>query len=124
MELPDSEKAFLQRRRRLVRSWRYVGPGLVCLIVALSGWLFVQHPLLANPAYVVAGLHRGSIDKSMIELMAVLLPIVTCLLLFLCLAAVLICFASFSNERKYLGILAREAMNPGQSPGNPPQAQR
>lgn len=107
MKLVDGDKAFLNRRTRYVRSWRYVGPGLVFLIAALAAWLFVRHPLLANPAHVIAELQRGGIDQQTIELMAVLLPFVTGLLVFLCLAGVLLCFASFSTERRYLEIIAR-----------------
>ena len=124
MELLDGESAFLQKRARFVRSWRYVGPGLICVIAALGSWLFGQHPLLANPAHVITELQRGGIDQSTIELMAMLLPIATCLLVFLCLVGVLFSFASFSNERKYLEIIARAAMEPAQTPNNSLQARR
>lgn len=72
MELLDSDRAFLQKRSRFVRSWRYVGPTLTCIIAVIGGWLFVQYPLLANPAHVVAELQNGGIDQKTTELMAAL----------------------------------------------------
>lgn len=124
MKLLDSDRAFLQKRTRFVRSWRYVGPALTCIIAALGGWLFVQHPLLANPAHVVAELQHGGIDQRTTGLMAALLPSAVCLLVFLCLVGVLFSFASFSNERRYLEIIARAEIEPGQTPNNSLQARR
>jgi hypothetical protein len=124
MRLLDGEITFLDKRKRFVRSWRYVGPGLVCLIAALGVWLFVRHPLLANPAHVVAELQRGGLDQKTIEFMAVLLPIAIGLLVFLGFFLVLLGFASFANERKYLEIISRETLDTGQMPGNSLQERR
>ncbi len=118
MELLDGEKGFLAKRIRLVRLWRYVGPVLLCLIASLGVWLYVRHPLLANPAYVVAALQRGGIDQKTIELTAVLFPIVVWLLVLLCFVVVLLIYAGCANERKYLEIITREAVGRGQSPNN------
>lgn len=124
MKLLDSDRAFLQKRTRFVRSWRYVGPALTCIIAVIGGWLFFQYPLLANPAHVVAELQNGGIEQKTTELMAALLPIAVCLLIFLCLVGVLFSFASFSNERKYLEIIARADAKPGQTPNHSLQARR
>lgn len=84
MRLLNDEKAFLEKRGRFVRSWRYVGPSLLFLLAGTGGWLYFRYPLLANPAQVLAQLQRGVINPQTVEFMAVLLPVAIALILFLC----------------------------------------
>ena len=118
MRLLNDEKAFLEKRGRFVRSWRYVGPSLFFLVAGTGGWLYLRYPLLANPAQVVAELQRGGINPQTVEFMAVLLPVTIALILFLCGVFVLFAFASFANERKYLEIITREAEDFSETPSN------
>jgi len=115
MRLDDGEKEFLINRMRFVRLWQYIGPVLICSIAFLGGWLYIRHPLLANPKYVLAKLQQGHIDRKTLELMATILPFITWLLIFLCLVVVLFIYAALSNERKYLAILTREAQDPAKT---------
>ena len=123
MRLLNDEKAFLAKRRRFVRSWRYVGPSLFFLVAGTGGWLYFRYPLLANPAHVAAELQRGGIKPQTVELMAVLLPVAIALILFLCGVLVLLAFASFAKERKYLEIVTREAEDFSETPNNSPTRQ-
>jgi hypothetical protein len=118
MRLLNDEKAFLEKRRRFVRFWRYVGPSLFFLVAGTGGWLYFRYPLLANPAHVVAELQRGGINPQTVEFMAVLLPVAIALILFLCGVFVLLTFASFANERTYLEVITREAEDFSETPSN------
>lgn len=108
MTLLDRDKDFLRKRKFFVRSWRYVGSGLILMVAGVGAWIYLRHPLLANPVYVAAELQRGGIDRKTVELLAVMLPIAIGGVFFLCLMLVLLAFLSFSNERKYLEVIARE----------------
>jgi hypothetical protein len=118
MQLLDGERNFLARRRRFVSSWRYVGISLLLLVAGMGCWLYFQNPLLANPAFVIEQLQRGGIDQRTIELMAVLLPFAIISIVALCAVFVLLAFAAFSNEAKYLAILSREEINVSETPNN------
>lgn len=124
MQLLDGEKKFLERRRRLVRSWRYVGTSLLLLVAIMGCWLFIQNPLLANPVFVVSALNRGEIEQETIELMAVMLPIAVIAVMVVCMAFMMLMFVAFANEAKYLAIIAREAENGGETPDHSPQSRR
>lgn len=108
MQLLRGEQEFLDRRRRFVRSWRYVGISLLFLVAGMGFWLYFKKPLLANPVYVVEELQRGGVDQRTLEFMAALLPVTIVLIVFLCVVFLLLTFAAFSNEAKYLAIISRE----------------
>jgi hypothetical protein len=107
MNLSGDEQAFLHQRRRLLSSWRYVGPLLLIVIVALSVWLVVATPWLANPLYVVTQLQSGKLPQTTIALMAGMLPIAVLAVLLLCTVNVLFAYSAFASERKYLLLLDR-----------------
>lgn len=113
MVLTDEERRFLSRRERLVAAWRFAGPALLALSIGLGAWLFWFRPLLANPFVVTGGLVRGEVAASTVALMAGLLPVVVLTCLVLTVAVVLFAYAAFSNERRYLEILRREARDAG-----------
>ncbi|GMU93159.1 MAG: hypothetical protein AMXMBFR4_22170 [Candidatus Hydrogenedentota bacterium] len=124
MQLLDGERTFLERRRRFARSWRYVGVSLLLLVAGMGCWLYFYHPLLANPVFVARELRRGGIEQKTLELMAAILPIAIIVIVVLCGVFVLLAFAAFSNEVKYLAIISRETQNVGKSPNDSLQARR
>jgi membrane-anchored protein YejM (alkaline phosphatase superfamily) len=101
----ESDRHFLQRRRRLARSWNLVGVALLSVLVATTATLYFRVPLLANPLYVLDLLKDNNLEPASMELMAVILPIV----FLICLGAVAVTvgfgFAMFANERRYLAII-------------------
>ncbi len=107
MTLTERERVFVERRAKLVRSWRVVGTVCLGLVVCLAAWLWVTRPLFINPWAVFAGLRDGSIPGSMITLMAAMLPVVVLACLFVLAVCLLFCFAAFANERKHLEIIRR-----------------
>jgi len=112
MEMNETDRRFLSRRRRLARSWNVVGAALLVLLAATTATVYFRVPLLANPLYVVNLVKQGNLEPASMELMAVLLPIV----FLLCLAVVAITvgfgFAIFANERRYLEIIDKFERNP------------
>ena len=105
--LTEAEKAFVERRRRLLRLWPYVGSGMLALITGFAVWLVITRPLMANPFFVMAAMERGNINQFTLKLMAVMLPVVIWTALFVCLVTVFFSFAAFSNERKYQALLEK-----------------
>lgn len=112
----DSDRRFLQRRRRLARSWNLVGAMLLLVLAALTATLFFRVPFLANPLYVIDLLKDGNLERSTMELMAFMLPIVVLLCLAVTAVTVVFGFAFFSNERRYLAIIDALEQRPEDCP--------
>jgi hypothetical protein len=107
MMLNTAEKAFIARRRRLIRSWPYVGSGAILLLASFLLWLVVTKPLLANPFFVISELQRGAIEQSTLTLMAGMLPVAVLAAIFVCILTLILVYVAISNERKYLALLER-----------------
>lgn len=99
--------AFLEKRKTLVRSWKYLGPLLLVFILGLAAYVYLTAPMLINPYEVMEALRSGAIEQSTIEIMAVLLPITFLMVCFLLIVLVLVMYMAFANERKYLEILEK-----------------
>ena len=105
MQLTHQQSIYLEKRRKLLKSWRYVGP---LLIVGLLGFvlsLYTNTPLLINPYEVMSRLKSGSIERSTLEMMAVLLPMMFILVCALVIVLVAMVYAAFSMENKYQEIV-------------------
>lgn len=120
--LTEAEESFVERRRRLMRSWPYVGSGLLALVASFLVWLVIAQPHLANPFFVMSEIERGAIAQSTLTLMAGMLPVAVLAALFVCLATVVLAYAAFSNERRYLALL--EKCCSGSASGELPQDRR
>lgn len=107
MQLTDMEQTFLAKRAWFVRTWRYVGAMLLAMVLALGGWLVWTKPLLANPVFVWAQLRSGVLPETTLVLMAGLLPLLVLLCLILASGVVLLAYAAFASEKKYLKIIQR-----------------
>ncbi len=105
MELDRTQQEFLEKRRKLVRSWPSMGLILLIGMVVTLLWLWIQQPLLINPYEVVDRLESGSIDSATIALMAVMLPLLFLICFVLLMIVVLFAYAAFANEKKHLKII-------------------
>ncbi len=105
IELDQTQQEFLEKRRKLVRSWPSIGLILLIGMVATLLWLWIQQPLLINPYEVVDRLESGSIENSTIALMAVMLPLLFLICFVLLMIVVLFAYAAFANEKKHLKII-------------------
>jgi hypothetical protein len=107
MQLSQKEADHLARRRKLVRSWPYVGACLLVVIVALAIYLHVKARLLINPFEAVTRLESGTLQPSSLEMMAVLLPVMSIVVWFLLVVLIVLMHAAFSNEKKYQRMLEK-----------------
>ena len=105
MQLNREQSEFLQKRLKLLRSWRYVGPVMLLAIFGLAVVLKIYSPLLIDPNEVVERLEAGAIEQSSLEMMAVMLPVMLILVCLILVIFVILMYAAFSNEKKYLQIL-------------------
>lgn len=107
MELTETERRFLDKRRKLLNIWPLAGYLSLSMLALLTGWLFWKSPMLVNPYLVWSELQSGSIGESNLLLMAGLLPVVILLLLIICLIVVLFAFSAFNNEKRELKLISR-----------------
>lgn len=105
MNLNDQHKRFLAKRRRFARSWPLVGMLLLLGIFGFLVWLFLRNPLLVSPLEIASRLDAGTIEESTLILMAGMLPVMFLGCFFILLVVILLGFAVFSNERKYMKII-------------------
>ena len=106
-QLNDTELAFLDRRRRLVRWWT---PALLSMLVMLAGtWLllYARHPALADPFFVADAVDAGTLSAASMRLSAVLLPVVVGFLFLV--VAVMLCYLHLAirNERRYHALIGK-----------------
>ncbi len=107
MNLSQQQSNYLDKRRKLLKVWRYVGPLMLLGMIGLVIYLNVSTPLLINPYEVMSRLELGSIEQSSLETMAVLLPMMLIMVCFLLVVLIAMMYAVFSNERKYLEIVKK-----------------
>ncbi len=105
MTLDQTQRKFLQQRRKLIRTWRWMGLSLLLAMAATMIWLWIEQPLLVNPYEVIDRLESGEIENSTLAVMAMMLPLLFLICFFLLAVVVLFAYISFSNEKKHLSII-------------------
>jgi hypothetical protein len=105
MQSNRQSERFLEKRRTLLAAWRYAGPLLLLVIGGFAAYLFISTPLLINPVAVAAGIESGSIEQSTLQLLAMFVPFLFITACFLLVVLVVLMYAAFANEKKYLAIL-------------------
>lgn len=101
----DDHYKFLEKRKRLLKFWPWAGSSLLLLIIGLAIYFYIRIPLIINPWEVISRLESGTLAKSSLETMAVLLPIVFGLVFFLLVVIGVLIFMALANEKKYHRIL-------------------
>ena len=107
MQLTDNDREFIDRRRRLIRWWPLA---LLLMVVLLAGtclFLFIRHPLLANPYFVFDAVQAGTLPLATLQLAAVFLPVVFCLLYSVIAVMLLLLHVTIRNERHYQAIIGK-----------------
>lgn len=99
MPIDEGQRAFIERRRRFVRTWPLVGWLLLILLSGLAVWLYIRSPLLVNPFEAASRLSDGTVDNSTLAPMAGLLPVMTLTCLVLVSTIVLFAFHPFLMRR-------------------------
>lgn len=103
--LARKQQRFIMRRRKLLRTWRVVGPLLLLLLIITAVIMFFGYPLMFNPYEVIERLEAGTLENSTLQLMALLLPIAMLMVFFMLVVVVLLSFAALTNDKKYLAII-------------------
>jgi hypothetical protein len=105
MQLNPQAEHFLEKRRTLLAVWRYTGPLLLLAIGGFVAYLFVNTPLLINPVAATSGVKSGSVEQSTLHMMAVFVPVLFITVCSLLVVLIVLMYAAFANEKKYLAIL-------------------
>ena len=103
--LAGHQQRFVMRRRKLLRTWRVVGPLLLLFLVMAGVIMFFSYPLMFNPYEAIDRLEAGTLEDSTLQLMALLLPIAMLMVFFMLMVVVLFSFAAMANDKKYLAII-------------------
>ncbi|NNE68715.1 MAG: hypothetical protein HKN33_19285 [Pyrinomonadaceae bacterium] len=106
MKLDQSDELLIQSREKMIGYWPMAGGLVSFLLIGLTVWLIVFHPLLANPFHVMSELDKGSIPASMLFLMAAILPFMTLATIGIMAALLLFAFISMRRERRYLELIS------------------
>jgi len=101
------DERFLERRRRLVRIWPWVGSGLAVVIVGFWGYLVVRRPLLANPIHLMHELERHAVSEATLIVLAAIGPLMLLVTGLLLLVVVAFTFAAMANERRLIAMVDR-----------------
>ena len=105
MGIPVTDAAFVEKRRKFVRSAPIVLGFCLVLVLGFGLWLYLRQPQLINFVEVARQIESGTLDQLTIELMAVMLPIAMLMCLVVLTAVVLLAWAGISNERRYQRIV-------------------
>lgn len=103
--LAPEQIAFVEKRRNLVRLWRWTGLGLLLLVLGFTIYLAIRTPLLINPFETISRLESGTLPESTLVIMAAMLPVMFSAALILLLALVAVMYAAIGNEKKYLAMI-------------------
>jgi len=102
MDAGKSQSSYLEKRKRLLKSWQYVGPALLLAAIGLATWIFVTSPLLINPYDVTSRIESGTIGQSTLEMMTTLFPLITIFLFLPVFVVIGIMHAAPGKEKRYL----------------------
>jgi len=103
--LEEKIEGFLNRRKKMLKWWDYLGPVLFLIVIGYVVFVYFKAPLLINPFEVLSRIQAGTIKGSTLEFMAAILPVVIIAICFVMIALVAIMYAASINEKKYLKII-------------------
>jgi hypothetical protein len=108
MMLSDKDQRHIAVRRKLIRSWKWVGPVFLTVVSGTVVFLFLRYPIVFNPFYVIDGLKKGRLCYSTIQTLAVFCSVGFLIIEFLLVIFILLLVASMSNERKLLDLIDKK----------------
>jgi hypothetical protein len=105
MTLTEEDERFLRKREALTRAWPIFGGFLLAALTFWIGWMLWRNTLVVNPYAMLGAIRDGTIEQSTLQLMAGMLPVAMILIFGLSAGIVLLLYGTFSNEKRYLGII-------------------
>lgn len=104
--LKERDARFLKKRLYFIRLWNKAAIFLLGLITFLLVALHAKSRVLVDPLYVMDSLESGGISPGTLEVMAVMLPVVVLACIGIVTIVVIMGFAVFLNERRYMEIIS------------------
>jgi hypothetical protein len=108
MTLSDADRAFLDRRRKLLTLWPWTGAGMIAGILGFATWLWMAVPLMINPWATIAAIESGRLEETTLTVMAVMLPILMLACLGVMVVLIGLLFAVFANERRLISLVEKQ----------------
>ncbi|MBN1425045.1 hypothetical protein JXA88_10865 [Candidatus Fermentibacteria bacterium] len=105
MPISDRDALFIQKRTRLLRSWKPAGILSLVILATTLAWLFIKSPALVNPIFVVNALETGSLERGTVELMAAVLPLAVLGCFFTTTVMIGFGFTALALEQRYMTIV-------------------
>ncbi len=103
--LDEKDQEFLRKRKRMVSWGNTVVFVMLLATISVFIWMAVTSPYIANPFYVYELLKKGEVEKSVMELAILLLPVVVVVLFVTLAIFIFFSFVFFYNEKRYLSII-------------------
>ena len=105
--LKPEDYQFLRERRKLCRRWPLVGGGTMLFLLLAYALLAMNFPVIANPAFVYNALSRNELGIDVIQMLAMMAPVLF-IALFIVLGVILsLGFAVMRKEKRLLDIIDR-----------------
>lgn len=104
---PKTDEEFLLRRQTCLKFWRFTGPLMIVLIIALIIYLYFNTPWLVNPYEVVTRITESSFDLSTLEIIAVMMPFLFNMVFILLFAVVALTYVVMQNDKRYQKIIKK-----------------
>jgi len=102
---PKTDEAFLARRQTCLKFWRFTGPIMIVLIIALMFYLYLNVPWLVNPSVTITRVTERSFDLSTLEVIALIMPFLFNMVFVLLFAVVALTYVVMQNDKRYQKII-------------------
>lgn len=114
--LTEKDKKALQQRKKLLGALPVFSIAVPALWVAVFVYMWTQHPRLVNPGHVAEGLLQKRFDRSALESMALVAPVMGATLLGMILVVLVFGIVALRRERRWIELIetmSAELDNPG-----------
>lgn len=112
---PISDRAFLERRNKLIKAWSYTAILLMLLLLGLALGLYLFVPLFINPYQLIAALKTQSLDYGTLELLAAMVPLLVLMIFLVLLSLIGFMHSMMQNEKRYQKIIRQQnEVNPNE----------
>jgi hypothetical protein len=110
MNLTAQDRAFIEKRKKLLNAWPWAGGGLLVMLAGFTTWLWIRVPMMINPWAAMEAIGAGTMEATTLTLMAVMLPILVLAVMGVLAVVVTLLFVALSNERRLIAMIEREVL--------------
>ncbi|MFC2091547.1 hypothetical protein ACFLTD_02110 [Elusimicrobiota bacterium] len=105
MILDETQKSFIEKRKKLIKAWPFAGYAMLTVIGIFLIWQWIRIPIMVNPVEIISRINSGVMEQSTLFLIAVMMPVLFVSCFFILAVMILFIFLSISNEKKYHRII-------------------